>query len=215
MSAKAKGKKPKRSGSMVQQIAAKQAVSRASENRNLLAECSSVVFNDKESSFRVELFPKLTSDHLDWCVALLSDNMKQYYESVWGWNEREKRKELIHEASRILLLFDSTDNQPKAFLHFRFEVVDNKIPVLYVYEIQLSMDIRGRGVGRYLMELVEQIARTTKMKQVMLTCFKQNESAMQFYGRALGYELDPSDPSYFPEQFPGGVQYCILSKRIE
>ncbi len=62
---------------------------------------------------------------------------------------------------RYLLAWDSathtsnaTTNNPLAYLAFRFDEEDN-VPVVYVYEVQLTGPVRRKGVGRFLMQVVE------------------------------------------------------------
>ena len=44
-----------------------------------------------------------------------------------------------------------------AFVHYRF-VVEEDFPVLYVYELQLEKCVQGKGLGKFLMQLLELIA---------------------------------------------------------
>ncbi|KAJ3054051.1 N-alpha-acetyltransferase 40 [Rhizophlyctis rosea] len=66
------------------------------------------------------------------------------------------------------------------------DVEDEKIPVVYCYELQLESDARGKGLGAYLMNLIEEVGTAWGMRKVMLTAFKSNVSAMAFYKR-LGW----------------------------
>jgi GNAT superfamily N-acetyltransferase len=44
------------------------------------------------------------------------------------------------------------------FVHYRF-VLEEDVPVLYVYELQLESRVQGKGLGKFLMELIELIAQ--------------------------------------------------------
>jgi GNAT superfamily N-acetyltransferase len=44
------------------------------------------------------------------------------------------------------------------FVHYRF-VLEEDVPVLYVYELQLESCVQGKGLGKFLMELIELIAQ--------------------------------------------------------
>jgi ribosomal protein S18 acetylase RimI-like enzyme len=116
-----------------------------------------------------------------------------------------------------LLAFASDENNDKelaSFAHFRFDYDDEEEPtctVLYVYEIQVEAAYRRKGVGRRLMAIMESIAKKTEMENVVLTVFKKNESAMNFYTDSLGYSID----SYSPSKFGEPADYEILSKSID
>lgn len=117
---------------------------------------------------------------------------------------------------------DDKSNDIVAFTHFRFESNDKDIPlieqevVLYVYEVQVSDIARRVGLGRRLMSIMELIAlKRMGIKKVMLTVFKANQIAMDFYLNRMKYDIDESSPSHFAED--GGedtVDYEILSKCI-
>lgn len=91
------------------------------------------------------------------------------------------------------------------------------------WELQLVPRVHRRGLGRFMMQLAELIARTYKLDKIMLTVFKgaskasispsshywlaANQRAIAFYKRALGYKVDESDPN---DEAP--TTYEILSK---
>lgn len=43
------------------------------------------------------------------------------------------------------------------FVHYRF-VLEEELPVVYVYELQMEPSFQGKGLGKFMMQLVEQIA---------------------------------------------------------
>jgi ribosomal protein S18 acetylase RimI-like enzyme len=71
---------------------------------------------------------------------------------------------------------------------------DDRIPVLYLYEIHLGKNLRGIGMGAHLMDLAKHIAQATSMEKVELSVFRRNARAEQFY-RSLGYEIDETSPT--------------------
>jgi ribosomal protein S18 acetylase RimI-like enzyme len=141
----------------------------------------------------------------------------QYRNSTWGLDMAKKTEELQHRKARFLLAFASDENNDKelaSFTHFRFDYDDEEEPtctVLYVYEIQVETAYRRKGLGRRLMAIMESIARQTEMEKVVLTVFKVNESAMNFYIDSLGYSIDSFSPSKSGEP----ADYEILSKSID
>jgi ribosomal protein S18 acetylase RimI-like enzyme len=155
-----------------------------------------------------------------------------------GWSDKGKRRELAHDDARFLLAAAAAPDEgggagtlaaaapadggasppapapvalppgaPLAFVHLRFEE-ERGAPVAYVYEIQVEGAAQGRGVGRFLMQAVELVARQRGLAAVMLTVFRANAAAGAMY-RALGYVSDASSPAERE-----GAGYEILSKRL-
>ena len=145
--------------------------------------------------------------------ALFEKNMGELYQnSSWGLDPEAKSAELRHEAARYLLVETHVDDKPTlaAFMHYRFEYDDDQQPtevVLYVYEIQVDQRFQRHGLGKALMAISEKIAVQAEVSKVMLTVFKKNQDAMEFY-RRLNYEIDSSSPSMHKEL----ADYEILSK---
>lgn len=96
-----------------------------------------------------------------------------------------------------------------AFAHFRFEVEADE-PTLYVYDIQISPQAQRRGLGRFLMQLIELIAWRVGMTNVMLTVFEGNQGGRRLY-EALGYVKSIDSPDYGVERSDKG--YSILRKQ--
>lgn len=106
-------------------------------------------------------------------------NMEGPYGSQWSTEEKVKHREMVstqahyifvHEASNANAngMFPKSDAEKTtsaleqkdpmvAFVHFRF-IIEEMIPVLYVYELQIEPRFQGRGLGTFLMELIELIA---------------------------------------------------------
>ncbi|CAI7626741.1 unnamed protein product [Penicillium pancosmium] len=100
------------------------------------------------------------------------------------------------------------------FLSFMVTYEDGK-EVVYCYEIHLSRVARGRGLGGVLMNRMEGIGRLIGLEKAMLTVFKSNVAAREFY-RKGGYEVDENSPQ--PRTLRNGTvkewDYEILSKRL-
>ena len=60
------------------------------------------------------------------------------------------------------------------------------VQVLWIYEIQVEEQLRGRGYGRAAMLLAEDEARRRGIDRVALNVFGGNEVARNLY-RSLGY----------------------------
>jgi len=145
----------------------------------------------------------------DWIFDLTERNMKEMYtKSEWGWNGDVKRKELNEDAAWFLIAKEKETEVPVAFSHFRFDM-DHDDDVLYCYEIQLEECVRRKGLGKFMMKVLELMMIKNDLLKIMLTVFKHNDIASGFFKNVLKYEIDetcPYDTVY--EQF----DYEILSR---
>eukprot|EP00890_Picochlorum_soloecismus_P005838 jgi/Picsp_1/6255/NSC_03609-R1_protein len=98
-----------------------------------------------------------------------------------------------------------TDSQPEGFAHIRYEIEED-MPIIYIYEIQIAERAQGRGLGKYIMRTIEDIAKTNGISAIMLTVFSRNKPARKLY-ESIGYSKHKSSPD--PE-----TGYIILSKPI-
>lgn len=102
----------------------------------------------------------------------------------------------------------------EGFLSFMLTVEDG-VEVVYCYEIHLGERVRGKGVGRRLMGLLEEVGRRARVEKAMLTVFRRNERAVGFY-EGLGYGVDEFSPR--ARKLRGGVvkevDYLIMSKEL-
>ncbi|CAF1374705.1 unnamed protein product [Didymodactylos carnosus] len=141
---------------------------------------------------------------------LFENNMKSFYEiSNSSYDPIEKRAELFHRDSRYLLVNDTTDHIV-AYSHFRFDI-DFKLPVIYIYEIQVTKAYQNLRLGRQIMIILEHLCQLNKMKKLILTVKKSNVHALKFYYR-LDYRKDTSDPNDSDTETE--YDYFILSKTI-
>ncbi|XP_076442899.1 N-alpha-acetyltransferase 40-like [Babylonia areolata] len=153
----------------------------------------------------------LDEDTVNWIFQLTSSNMKTLYEqSDWGWSDREKREELT-DSRAWYLLARNLEGVPVAFSHFRFDLEEGD-EVLYCYELQLEKSVRRKGLGKFMMQIMELMAHRYEMLKVMLTTFKHNLEAHNFFRTKLKYEVDEISPeaSMYEEDYT----YLILSKSI-
>ncbi|KAG4175989.1 hypothetical protein ERO13_A11G233700v2 [Gossypium hirsutum] len=126
---------------------------------------------------------------------LLKANMMGPYGSEWAVEEKVKRREMVAPEARYIFVYwnanemmDNAFTPLLGFLHFRF-TLEEEIPVLYLYELQLDSSVQGKGLGKFLMQLVELIAQENRMGAVVLTVQKSNSLAMKFYISKLRWEL--------------------------
>ncbi|XP_032497546.1 N-alpha-acetyltransferase 40 isoform X2 [Phocoena sinus] len=82
------------------------------------------------------------------------------------------------------------------------------------YEVQLESKVRRKGLGKFLVQILQLVANSTQMKKVMLTVFKHNHGAYQFFREALQFEIDDSSPS-MSGCCGEDCSYEILSRRTK
>ena len=158
----------------------------------------------------------------DWMYALTETNMRKMYEQTWGWNSLEKRRELNHQNAKFVFAVEKKKKKkkkcddgrtkseedeelPVAFAHFRFEVDDDDVASVYIYELQVERTKKRLGLGRLLMRACEKIAVELGLKHMALTVLKKNEGARAFYEK-IGYEET--------DHAPADAHYVILRKRV-
>jgi N-alpha-acetyltransferase 40 len=100
--------------------------------------------------------------------------MERYYGPEWPAEEKVKRREMTVPEARYIFVRPLNTKKPEdgidnaglmdghdrfvGFVHYRF-VVEEDVPVAYVYELQLESCAQGKGLGKFLMQLIELIAR--------------------------------------------------------
>ncbi len=139
-----------------------------------------------------------------------------YSTSSKGWSPSKKRKEMRLPDLRYLLLKSnsSSDASVEGFISFMLTYEDG-CEVIYCYEIHLSSRLRGYGVGKHLMRLMEDVGRRVGVEKAMLTVFLENQGGLAFYEK-MGYHEDDYSPE--PRKLRNGVvkkpDYIILSKPL-
>lgn len=109
--------------------------------------------------------------------------MERHYGTEWPTEEKVKYREMVAPEAHYIFVYEVptlTSNKEKrltptiehkgdvaGFVHYRF-ILEEELPVLYVYELQLEQRIQGKGLGKFLMQLLELIAH----KVVCLLTFK-------------------------------------------
>lgn len=110
------------------------------------------------------------------------------YEQTWGWSDAGKRSEMRESDALYLLGWDESTPEPSAdsaaaaapatkspvcMCHFRFEYDrEKKQNVLYLYEIQTEEKYRNKGLGWWMMKILEMLALKFEMSWLMLTVFE-------------------------------------------
>lgn len=162
------------------------------------------------------------------CFELVRDtSAKDYRASAQGWDAGAKEREMRLVDLRYLLLCRAMNKEGDGgkgegpgeevlvgFMSFMLTYEDG-LPVVYCYEIHLRDEVKGRGVGKWLMGVLEDVGRKAEAEKCMLTVFKRNTKALGFY-QGLGYGVDEFSPG--PRILRNGVvkevDYLILSKEL-
>ena len=198
--------------------------------------CDSIFRNYAKNNLSVHISYASPSDlsaaDLSTMYNLTRANMLEHYNkaaevdpSDWTWSEKKKMSELQHPDARFLLaratsssLVGETkaeaDGDIVGFAHIRFEL-EGLYAVTYVYELQVAEAAQKHGLGQRMMQLTELASAKLGMKWVMLTVFKANDAAGNFYTK-MKYELDETDPSLCDEGATDEPKpYNIMSKCID
>ncbi|PAN08469.1 hypothetical protein PAHAL_1G415400 [Panicum hallii] len=167
---------------------------------------------------------------------LLKVNMEEPYGAEWSSEEKIKRQEMVAPEARYIFIkqylngftTECSMNQDAGvehnhapcnegclvgFVHYRF-VLEEELPVVYVYELQMEPSAQGKGLGKFMMQLIEQIACKNQMGAVMLTVQKANTQAMAFYTK-LRYVISSTSPSQVDPQIGLEKSYEILCKTFD
>ncbi|TDL28728.1 acyl-CoA N-acyltransferase [Rickenella mellea] len=139
-------------------------------------------------SFQTVTSSELSQHIRDEIWRIFESNMQVlYHKSSFGWDPPSKRSELFHKLSRFLLIWsipsgESTSQQLtlQGYSMFRFEREDRQ-NMIYCYELQIASQARRMGLGAALVHNLECIGRALVMEKLMLTIFRANTDAKQFY----------------------------------
>lgn len=241
----AKEKKVKRKEELARRKKLDEAVKGAYMKEDHLSDFPACVKFDRNGisvTFESNRGSSLSSSLKQYIQDLLKINMEGPYGIEWPDEEKVKRREMIAADALYIIarlnqddvgkeeraldgdlqsrensfdgLWKGTGAPTVAFVHYRF-VVEEDFPVLYVYEIQLEKVVQGKGLGKFLMQLLELIARKNSMKAIMLTIQKRNIAAMNFYISKLSYKISSISPSKVNPLEHADCTYEILCKTFD
>lgn len=218
-STKAKDKKMKRKEEMAKLNVIQAVVDKANQQEDPMAQLQPFKTynrNGLKLTISCNKVADVDEETVKWAFELTKDNMEMLYvASEWDWNDKQKFEEMSDERAWYLVARDES-NKPVAFVHFRFDV-DFEVEVLYCYEIQLISSVRRKGLGKFLMQILELLAHKAQMKKVMCTVFNNNYASKTFFMEKLRYEVDETSPEETMAEAlydEDGYTYQILSKKI-
>lgn len=153
---------------------------------------------------------------LEKCLDLIEQtSAHDYRNSETGWSRSKKRKEMRLPDMKYIVFKDDHSEEVAGFVSFMVTYEDG-FEVTYVYEIHLAPEWQAQGLGKNLMLAVESISKNVGVDKIMLTVFKSNHRAVEWY-RKLGYVEDDFSPQ--PRKLRNGTvkepTYIILSKALK
>ena len=162
----------------------------------------------------------LSAEYLDICLELIeATSADDYKSSEMKWSRSKKKVEMRLPDMKYIILLSSLPGQHESvqlagFISFMV-IYEDGHEVIYCYEIHLAEEWQGKGIGKKLMQIMEQIGDSVKVEKAMLTVFKSNKRALRMY-ESLGYVEDEFSPQ--PRKLRNGMIkepiYVILSKQL-
>lgn len=85
-----------------------------------------------------------------------------------------------------------------------------------MYELQVEKRLQGKGIGRFLMQILELLTIKHGMPCIMLTVFLCNKDAIAFYQK-MRYEVDSTSPSKDIKALTSEepIDYEVMSKTFK
>ncbi|EPX70909.1 histone N-acetyltransferase [Schizosaccharomyces octosporus yFS286] len=169
----------------------------------------------EKGGLTMEFYPLIEKNALKESFALVKENMQTLYEnSVLSWDEEEKWKEMSMDTLHYVCLYTIEHHKLIGFMSFE-ETIEADLPCLYLYELQITKDMRRKGCGSWLMKQLTRIAEQRRIPYLFLTVFGKNEQALQFYHR---FHFSPHATSPQPKKFRSGKvvhpDYYIMYSRV-
>ena len=149
------------------------------------------------------------------CLHLVERTSGHDYEHAeMKWSTSKKWKEMNLPDMKYIIIVTPEDDIA-GFVSFMVTYEDG-YEVVYIYEIHLVPEWQGKGLGRNMTHIVEAFAQNVAVSKVMLTVFRANTRAVDWYAK-LGYQEDEFSPG--PRKLRNGTvkepSYIILSKQVK
>jgi len=158
------------------------------------------VFNKNGLDLTLETVraPDIEEKTLAWAFDTVKNTMKPLYDDAYkndpdmeeefGWKENEKKTEMREDLAWYLIA-RTKEGTAVAFSHFRFDM-DYDDEVVYCYELQVEQAFRRKGLGRFMMKVLEMLTIKADMLKLMCTIFKHDKPMVEFFRKALKFEMD-------------------------
>lgn len=187
------------------------AIEKANRQVNPMAEFTNFLKYD-QNGCELDLYCRRKADMdpktLKWAFKLAERNVGPQYKSCsLGWQPKVKQADLNKAWARYVVAVDRKTKKPAAYSMFRFDL-DYGRSVVYCYEMQVDSDYQRKGLGAFMLQALETMARHYGMERLVLTVLKNNEDGMRFY-KKLGYDIDETSPDKADKE-----AYEIMSKSM-
>ena len=106
-------------------------------------------------------------------------------------SKQELQKVLFGEKSFIEVLIAEYDNSPAGYALFfpNFSTFIGK-PGIYLEDLFVKSEYRGKGIGKALLEMVISLAKERNCGRVEWSVLTWNQSAIDFYNARGAYQLE-------------------------
>jgi ribosomal protein S18 acetylase RimI-like enzyme len=132
------------------------------------------------------IVPCVPDVHGTFIRVLTRDNFYDIISHTIGWNE-----ELHQQEPRFPERYSMVQRNDEIIGFFCIREAED---YLYLHTIQLIPSFRSQGYGTALLQYIEDIARSKKLRRIYLRVFKENP-AQRLY-RKLGYTLIDQDEHF-------------------
>lgn len=99
-----------------------------------------------------------------------------------GWQPKVKQADLNKAWARYLIATDESGHKNLGYCMFRFDF-DYGSSVLYCYEMHVDAEYQRKGLGAFLLNAMEVMAKHWEMEKLVLTLLTNNVDAARFYER--------------------------------
>lgn len=166
--------------------------------------------------------PDMEEKDLVWAFDTAKTNMKPLYDEAckdnpvmdleFGWKEQEKATQMRDDLAWYLIA-RTEEGTAVAFSNFRF-IIDHDDEVLYCYELQVEQAFRRKGLGRFMMQVLQMLMIKADMLKLTCTIFKKDKPMVEFFRNALKFEMDEiSFTDAVPDQYLILCRYNQIKKR--
>ncbi|KAK3673678.1 hypothetical protein LTR78_006583 [Recurvomyces mirabilis] len=153
---------------------------------------------DKELQIDIKGGTTLTQGELKALFELLEDDSRDDYEDAMGsWDDKVLKRDIKDPQSKNLVVRRQSargNKKPEGFLSFviRHEWDStNYVSVLRINHFYLAQSLRGMGVGRHLLQVIESVAEEAEVERLFVRCFEANQESIEFFEH-MGYVKDTS-----------------------
>jgi ribosomal protein S18 acetylase RimI-like enzyme len=188
-------------------------VNDAQETKDFLAQLVHFQeFRRRALTVSISSFTGYPGEFSDWLLDVTLRNMREVYDQSWPWTEDAKQFELTEPGANYLIAV--SDERPIGFVHFRFEEQNNEL-VLFIYDVQLEPQCQRRGLGTYMIDACEFIAREKKASCVMAMLFKANVVGVNFFENHMKFRPHVLSPEIINPDKADEFKHKIVFKSVQ